>query len=127
MDRASESYRQSSLEGEEPSLEWIEKGWRAIALYLTQAADAVHEDDRQRKLDMVDKALKLLEFLIAITPGESPNKLGKALSDLYRNVHLAIVDANARNDAQALRRAREDILSIETEVRKTHDLKGPRP
>jgi flagellar biosynthetic protein FliS len=124
VDNAAEHYKTTTMMSEEPSLDWVEKGWRAIAFYLRTARMAIDKNNLAEKLEAVGKAERLLALLSAITPRDKDSALGSKIGSLYDTFQITLVNANADDDVAALKNIEAALAELEKIMRATFNTKG---
>ena len=86
---------------------------RACAL-LREAEDAIARDDRVTKAHTLAAAHQIVEFLLGLS-GAEPGSLSECLGKVYRFALVAILKANAADDAisvEAGRTALEELAAV---------------
>src|SRR5271165_6365797 len=92
-----DGYRATMFDGE-PGLDWLRPGWRALRLYGRKAKAAIEADDIALKAQMIHRADKLLTLMTGILDTGNGATLGPLLMNIYAQLGLTLLRANADND-----------------------------
>jgi len=95
------SYRAGLFDGE-AGLHWLRPGWRGLRLYARKARAAIEKGDIAHKLEMIDRADRLLVLMTGILNTGHGTTLGPALMRIYTALGQILLRANLNNDIKAL-------------------------
>lgn len=102
MDAVSALYRATMFDGE-PSLSWLQQGWRGLRYYGRRARVAMEQGDVVTKAQMIARADELLTVMSGIVDTTANASLGPALMTIYAALRFSLFRAITEDDAGALR------------------------
>ncbi|MGE4481054.1 flagellar protein FliS [Acidocella sp.] len=120
MDAISSTYRATMFDGE-PSLRWLQQGWRGLRQYGKRARLAIEQDDQATKAQMIARADELLNLMSGVLDTSRDTTLGPALMTIYAALRFTLLRANIENSLEALRDFDAALSLLDTDLRKTSE------
>lgn len=113
-------YRTAMFDGE-PSLRFLQQGWRALRYYGRRTRQAIEAGDVVTKSQMISRADELLTVMSGVLDTSEAAKLGPALMTIYSALRFTLFRASTEDSLDALRDYDIALSLLDQNLLETHE------